>query len=139
MGGGEEERVREAFASNYIAPTGPMVDRFEALFSEAVGIPNVCALSSGTAALDLLFRELGIQRGDTVICSDLTFVASIAPAVHAGATPVFIDCDDATWTMNPGLLAEALLEAERKGARPKAVVAVDLYGQCYDYDRIEAL
>ena len=139
MGGGEEERVREAFVSNYIAPTGPMVDRFEALFSEAVGIPNVCALSSGTAALDLLFRELGVQRGDTVICSDLTFVASIAPAVHAGATPVFIDCDDATWTMNPRLLAEALLEAERKGARPKAVVAVDLYGQCCDYDRIEAL
>ncbi|NLF23703.1 MAG: aminotransferase class I/II-fold pyridoxal phosphate-dependent enzyme [Lentisphaerae bacterium] len=139
MGGGEEQRVREAFASNYIAPTGPMVDRFEALFSEAVGMPNVCALSSGTAALDLLFRELGVQRGDTVICSDLTFVASIAPAVHAGATPVFIDCDDATWTMNPRLLAEALLEAERKGARPKAVVAVDLYGQCCDYDRIEAL
>ena len=85
MGGGEQEQVREAFASNYVAPTGPMVDRFEALFSERVGIPNVCALSSGTAGLDLLFRELGVGRGDTVICSDLTFVASIAPAVHAGA------------------------------------------------------
>jgi dTDP-4-amino-4,6-dideoxygalactose transaminase len=139
MGGGEEERVREAFASNYIAPTGPMVDRFEAHFSAVVGIPHVCALSSATAGLDLLFRELGIQRGDTVICSDLTFVASIAPAVHAGAEPVFIDCDEATWTMNADLLAEALQVAERMDARPKAVVAVDLYGQCCDYDRIEAL
>ena len=61
MGGGEQEQVREAFASNYVAPTGPMVDRFEALFSERVGIPNVCALSSGTAGLDLLFRELGVE------------------------------------------------------------------------------
>ncbi len=139
MGGGEQERVREAFASNYIAPMGPMVDRFEALFSERVGIPNVCALSSGTAGLDLLFRELGVGRGDTVICSDLTFVASIAPAVHAGAEPVFIDCEAATWTMDTELLAEALAEADRGGRRPKAVVAVDLYGQCCDYDGIEAL
>ena len=139
MGGGEQERVREAFASNYVAPTGPMVDRFEALFSERVGIPNVCALSSGTAGLDLLFRELGVGRGDTVICSDLTFVASIAPAVHAGAEPVFVDCEAATWTMDTERLAEALDEADRSGRRPKAVVAVDLYGQCCDYDGIEAL
>ncbi len=139
MGGGEQERVREAFASNYVAPTGPMVDRFEALFSERVGIPNVCALSSGTAGLDLLFRELGVGRGDTVICSDLTFVASIAPAVHAGAEPVFVDCEAATWTMDTERLAEALTEADRSGRRPKAVVAVDLYGQCCDYDALEAL
>ena len=139
MGGGEQERVSEAFASNYVAPTGPMVDRFEALFSERVGIPNVCALSSGTAGLDLLFRELGVGRGDTVICSDLTFVASIAPAVQAGAEPVFIDCEAATWTMDAQLLAEALEDATRTGRRPKAVVAVDLYGQCCDYDTLEAL
>ncbi len=139
MGGGEQERVSEAFASNYIAPTGPMVDRFEALFSERVGIPSVCALSSGTAGLDLLFRELGVGRGDTVICSDLTFVASIAPAVQAGAEPVFIDCEAATWTMDARLLAEALEDAARTGRRPKAVVAVDLYGQCCDYDTLEAL
>ena len=139
MGGGEADRVREAFASNYIAPTGPMVDRFERDFCRVVGLPHACALSSGTAGLDLLFRELGVGPGDTVFCSDLTFVASIAPAVHAGAEPVFIDCDAATWTMDTALLEAALDEADRKGRPPKAVVAVDLYGQCCDYDRIEAL
>lgn len=136
MGGGETELVGEAFASNYIAPTGPMVSRFEALFSETVGIPGTCALSSATAGLDLLFHELGVARGDTVLCSDLTFAASIAPAVHRGAVPVFIDCDAATWTMDTALLAEALDETCRSGRPPKAVVAVDLYGQCCDYDRI---
>lgn len=139
MGGGEEERVHDAFASNYIAPCGPMVDRFEALFSEAVGIPQVCALSSGTAALDLLFRELAVGPGDTVFCSDLTFVASIAPAVHAGAAPVFIDCDAASWTMDLTLLSDALDRARQAGRLPKAVVAVDLYGQCCDYGRLENL
>lgn len=139
MGGRERALVEEAFASNYIAPCGPMVDRFEREFAAAAGIPNACALSSCTAALDLLFHELGVRHGDTVFCSDLTFVASVAPAVHRGAEPVFIDCDEATWTMDPRLLEEALGDAARTGRLPKAVVAVDLYGQCCDYGRIEAL
>jgi len=138
MGGGERALVDEAFASNYIAPCGPMVERFERAFSEAVGVPQVCAVSSGTAALELLFHELGVARGDRVFCSDLTFISSIAPAAHRGAEPVFIDCDESTWTMDPDLLAEALAEAARAGRLPKAVVAVDLYGQCCDYARVEA-
>lgn len=139
MGGRERELVDEAFASNYIAPCGPMVDRFEREFAARTGVPHVCALSSCTAALELLFHELGVGAGDTVFCSDLTFVASVAPAVQRGAAPVFIDCDEATWTMDPELLAEALSEAAQAGRLPKAVVAVDLYGQCCDYGRIETL
>ena len=82
MGGSERALVDEAFASKYIAPCGPMVDRFERDFASAVGLPHACAVSSCTAALDLLFHELGVGPGDSVVCSDLTFVASIAPAVR---------------------------------------------------------
>jgi dTDP-4-amino-4,6-dideoxygalactose transaminase len=139
MGGNEREMVEAAFASNYIAPCGPMVDRFEGEFAQFINLPYTCALSSCSSALDLLFHELNIQKGDRVFCSDLTFVASIASAVHRGATPVFIDCDEATWTMNPDLLEEALADANRNNTLPKAVIAVDLYGQCCDYDRIETI
>ena len=138
MGGCERERVDEAFASNYIAPCGPMVERFEREFAAVVGLPHACALSSCTAALDLLFHELGVTRGDTVFCSDLTFVASIAPAVQRGAEPVFIDSDCVSWTLDPDLLEAALAEADKAGKLPKAVVAVDLYGQCCNYARVEA-
>ena len=139
MGGNEREMVEAAFASNYIAPCGPMVDRFEEVFAQSVNMPYACALSSCSAALDLLFHELNIQKGDCVFCSDLTFVASIASAVQRGATPVFIDCDETSWTMNPDLLNEALADAQRDNTLPKAVIAVDLYGQCCDYDRIESI
>ena len=88
MSGTERELVDEAFASGYIAPCGPMVDRFEREFASAVGLPCACAVSSGTAALDLLFHELRVTRGDAVFCSDLTFVSSIAPAVKRGVSPM---------------------------------------------------
>jgi len=139
LGGSERARVDEAFASGYIAPCGPMVDRFERAFADRIGIAHACALSSGTAALDLLFHELGIGPGDRVFCSDLTFISSIAPAVRRGAEPVFIDCDETSWTIDPDLLEEALAQAAAEGRMPKAVVAVDLYGQCCDYGRIEPL
>jgi dTDP-4-amino-4,6-dideoxygalactose transaminase len=139
MGGDERKLVEAAFDSNYVAPCGPMVDEFEKDFAAFIHRPSACALSSCTAALDLLCHELNIQKGDTVFCSDLTFVASIAPAVHRGATPVFIDSDELTWNMNPDLLAEALAEAKRDNRLPKAVIAVDLYGQCCDYDRLETI
>ena len=139
MGGSERACVEEAFDSNYIAPCGPMVERFEREFATFVHRPDCCALSSCSAALDLLCHELNIQKGDTVFCSDLTFVASIAAAVHRGATPVFIDSDEATWNINPDLLEEALKNAKQHNRLPKAVIAVDLYGQCCDYDRLEKI
>lgn len=136
MGGRELSLVGQAFESNYIAPLGPMVDAFEAKFAEATGIPHCAAVVSGSAALHLALRLLGVGPNDTVVASTLTFVASVSPAVQLGATPVFVDADRATWNMDPELLAEALAALDRAGRRPKAVVPTDLYGQCADYDRI---
>lgn len=139
MGGTERKEVAAAFASNYIAPCGPMVDAFERDFSVVTGLPYACAVSSCTAAIDLLARELDIRPGESVFCSDLTFIASIAPFVQRGAKPVFIDCDAATWTMDPALLETALAKAAAANHLPRAIVAVDLYGQCCDYDRLSDL
>lgn len=139
MSGREQALIAEAFASNYIAPVGPMVDQFEREFAARVGLPFALAVSSGTAALHLALRELGVGPGDEVYCSTLTFIASIAPAVQLGATPVFIDADEASWTLDPDLLEAALADGARRGKLPKAVVAVDLYGQCCDYERIRAM
>ncbi len=139
MSGQEQARIAEAFACNYIAPVGPQIDAFERAFAAKTGLPHTLALNSGTAAMHLAFRALGVGPGDTVICSTLTFIASIAPAVQLGAKPVFIDCDVSSWCMDPDLLAQAIAEAAAHGRLPKAVVAVDLYGQCCDMDRILAV
>jgi dTDP-4-amino-4,6-dideoxygalactose transaminase len=135
LSGHELEYLQEAVESNWIAPLGPQVDALEQELAGAIGVPNALALSSGTAALHLALVVLGIGHGDEVACSSLTFSASANPVVYAGASPVFVDADAATWTMDPGLLEQAL--AERPSIR--AVVAVDLYGQCCDYDRIREL
>lgn len=139
MGGQELERVREAFDSNYIAPLGPMVDAFEREFSEYTGILHCAAVSSGTAAMHLALRHLGIGADDVVLASTLTFIGSVSPAVFLGAEVRFIDCDEATWNMNPALLAEAIEDCRAEGSLPKAVVPTDLYGQCADYDAIHAV
>lgn len=136
MSGNEAAFVTEAFASNYIAPLGPMVDAFEHEFSEAVGISHVVALSSGTAAMHLALRFLGVGRGDTVIASTLTFVGSVSPAVYQGAEPIFIDSDRQSWNMDPDLLAVELERCRQKGRLPQVVIPTDLYGQCCDMDRI---
>jgi pyridoxal phosphate-dependent aminotransferase EpsN len=136
--GDELAAVAEAFATRYVAPVGPMVDRFEREFAACVGLPHAVAVSSGTAALHLALRLLDVGPGDEVLCSDLTFVASVAPAVQLGARPCFLDADEATWTLDPGLLEEELAGRERTGRLPRAVIAVDLYGQCCDYSRIRA-
>jgi pyridoxal phosphate-dependent aminotransferase EpsN len=134
--GREAELVSEAIASNWIAPLGPQVDAFEAELATVVGVEHAVALSSGTAALHLALVVLGIGAGDEVVCSDFTFAASANPIVYTGATPVFVDCDE-TWTVDPGLLDRALAERRAAGASVRAVIAVDLYGQCCDYDALE--
>jgi dTDP-4-amino-4,6-dideoxygalactose transaminase len=136
MGGEELEYIRQAFESNYIAPLGPMVDAFERMFAEVVGIPYVVALSSGTAAMHLALRNLGVGPGDEVFASTLTFIGSVTPVVFLGARPVFIDCDRRTWNMDAGLLEEELDRCSRSGSLPRAVVPTDLYGQCMDLNRI---
>jgi len=139
MGGNEREFVAEAFASNYIAPLGPMVDAFEKEFAAYTGIPHCVALSSGTAAMHLALRELGVGPGDEVLASTLTFIGSVTPITFFGATPVFIDSDERTWNLDLNLLAEELAGGARRGKLPKAVVPTDLYGQCCDLPRITSL
>jgi dTDP-4-amino-4,6-dideoxygalactose transaminase len=139
MSGMEKDFVQEAFESNYIAPLGPMVDAFEREFCERVGIPHGVAVSSGTAACHLALRLVGVGPGDLVIASTLTFIGSVTPILFQGATPVFIDADRTSWTMDPDLLEEALQTLIQNDLHPKAVLPTDLYGQCADYDRIFAI
>jgi len=136
MGGREEARVAEAFASNYIAPLGPQVDAFEAAFAEHTGIAHCLAVASGTAAMHLALRGLGVGKGDVVVASSLTFIGSVSPAVQLGAEAVFIDASPDTWNMDPDRLREALAALTGEGRRIKAVIPTDLYGQCADYARI---
>jgi dTDP-4-amino-4,6-dideoxygalactose transaminase len=139
VGALERELLLDAFDSNWIAPLGPHVDAFEREFAAAVAMPHAAALSSGTAALHLALEGVGVARGDEVITSTLTFVATANAIAYLGAEPVFVDVAPHTWTLDPDLLAEELAARAAHGKRPKAVVAVDLYGQCADYDRIEAI
>lgn len=139
IGSHELELVQEAFATNWIAPLGPHVDAFEAELATRTETAYAAALSSGTAALHLAMRWLGVQRGDEVICSTLTFSATVNPVLYEGGTPVFVDSDPATWNMDPVLLAEALEDSVRRGRKPKAVVLVHLYGQSADIDPIVEL
>jgi dTDP-4-amino-4,6-dideoxygalactose transaminase len=136
MSGEELHFIHEAFESNYIAPLGPLVDAFEKEFAEKVGLSNALALSSGTAAMHLALRHLGIGPGDEVFASSLTFIGSVTPVVFQGARPVFIDSDRATWNMDPDLLSEELEACAQSGKLPKAVIPTDLYGQCADYGKI---
>lgn len=139
MGGEELKYVHEAFTSNWIAPLGPNVNHFEQELANYVGVNNACALSSGTAAIHLGLKALGITEGDIVFCSTLTFSASCNPIVYLGATPVFIDSNKETWNMCPLSLALAFEEAVTQGKLPKAVVVVNLYGQSADMDPIVEL
>jgi len=135
MGSTEEGYVREAFASNWLSTVGPHLDAFERAFSERMGLPAV-ALASGTAAMHLGLRLLGVGPGDEVLVSDLTFVGSVNPIAYLGARPVFIDSEAETWMLSPSLLAEALEHLTARGRRPRAVVVVHLYGQSADLDPI---
>ncbi len=128
--------MAEAIASNWIAPLGPHVDAFEAEVARVAGVGHAVALSSGTAALHLALTVLGIGAGDEVACSDFTFAASANPITYTGAIPFFVDCDEATWTIDADLLDHAIAERRDAGARVRAVIAVDLYGQCCDYDAV---
>ncbi len=139
MSGEEQAFVAEAFRSNWIAPLGPMVDAFEKEMCARVGVAHGTALSSGTAALHLSMLLLEIQAGQDVLCPTLTFGATANAVAYVGARPVFIDCDRKTWTLDPDLLEEELAGLAKAGRRPGAVIAVDLYGQCADYGRIEEI
>jgi dTDP-4-amino-4,6-dideoxygalactose transaminase len=137
---GEVERqlLLDAFDSNWIAPLGPHVDAFEREFAVAVSMPFATALSSGTAAIHLALNMLGVVAGADVLVPSFTFAATANAVTYVGARPVFVDSDADTWNMDPGLLDEELARRADHGDLPGAVIAVDLYGQCADYERIEA-
>ena len=134
--GYEQTYVKEAFETNWVAPLGPNVTNFEDELATYVGVNSASALSSGTAAIHLGLKALGVEAGDVVFCSTLTFSASCNPILYLGATPVFIDSDAKTWNMCPKALKLAFEAAEKNNQIPKAVVVVNLYGQSADMDPI---
>jgi pyridoxal phosphate-dependent aminotransferase EpsN len=136
MSSRERELLLDAFDSNWIAPLGPHVDALEREFAERLGIADAVALSSGTAALHLALLMLDVGPGDEVLTSTLTFAATANAVTYLGARPVFIDSEPGTWNMAPDLLEQELAASARRGRLPKAVLPVDLYGQCADYDPI---
>jgi pyridoxal phosphate-dependent aminotransferase EpsN len=139
MSGCEQEYIQEAFATNWVAPVGPHVDRFEAEFAERIGVKHAVAVSSGTAAMHLAIRHLNLKPGDEVFCSTGTFTASVNPVVYEGGRPVFIDSDPETWNIDCNLLHDELERCAARGKLPRAVIAVDLYGQCADWDALRAI
>jgi pyridoxal phosphate-dependent aminotransferase EpsN len=138
MGGAEQTYVQQAFASNWLSTVGPNITALEREFENRIGLPSV-ALSSGTAAIHLGLRLLGVGPGDQVFCPTLTFAASSNPVRYLGAEPVFMDSDYATWNLDPHILENALRERAQRGKLPRALVVVDLYGQCADLDSILAI
>lgn len=137
MGGGEQKYVNEAFNTNWVAPLGPNVSGFEMDLESYLGQNSrVAALSSGTAALHLGLVLLGVKSGDEVICQSLTFSASANPIMYLGATPVFVDSEEETWNMCPRFLEEAIKDRIKKGKKPKAIIAVHLYGMPFKADEI---
>lgn len=139
MGGDERLLVEEVFASNWIAPTGPMVDAFERDLSALTGIGHVAALSSGTAALHLALRLAGISRGDEVWGATMTFIGGVAPIRYLDAIPVFLDVDPDDFLLDLDLLEVQLKAAEQDGMLPKVVITTDLYGHVVDGARVASL
>lgn len=136
LAGTECAFVCEAFDTNWIAPLGPHVDAFEQEFAQVVGATRALAVSSGTAAIHLALRLVGVGRGDEVFVSTLTFIGSVSPILYEGATPVFIDSEARSWNMDPQLVIDALRVRARMGRMPRALILVHLYGQSADIDPI---
>jgi dTDP-4-amino-4,6-dideoxygalactose transaminase len=132
MGGTEQGYVKEAFDTNWVAPLGPNVNQFEKAIENFIGSHvHAAALSSGTSAIHLALEILGVGKGDEVICQSFTFSASANPIMYLGATPIFVDSESETWNISPELLKVAIEDRIAKGKKPKAIVAVHLYGMPY--------
>ena len=138
--GFEEQHIQEALATHWITTGGPNVDAFEQALENYLGNQaHVGALSSGTAAIHLGLILLGVQAGDEVLCQSMTFSASANPILYLGATPVFIDSETETWNLCPLALEEAIKDRIAKGNKPKAIIAVHLYGVPYQVEAIKAI
>lgn len=140
MGGNERTYINEAFESNYIAPLGHNVDLFEQQIKEYTGTKHALALTSGTAAIHLALRVLGIKDGDEIMASTFTFIGSVAPILYERCVPFFIDSDSSSWNLDPDLLEEELAKRAAKGQKqPKALILTHLYGQSAHIIRIKSI
>ena len=140
MGENEQKYVQEAFDTNWVAPLGPNVNNFEKAIADYVDEKlHIAALSSGTAAIHLALELLGVSRGDEVICQSFTFSASANPILYLGATPIFVDSERDTWNLSPELLEKAILSRMALGKKPKAIIAVHLYGMPYKIKEISKI
>lgn len=140
MGGNELKYIHQAFDENWVAPLGPNVNEFEKSLENFLGDEvQIAALSAGTAALHLALIECGVEYGDEVICQSMTFSASANPIAYQGAVPVFVDSEADTWNICPIALEEAIKDRMAKGKKPKAIVAVHLYGMPFKVDEVMAV
>ncbi len=139
MGGMEKKFVQEAFDTNWIAPLGPNVNNFEKEIEDYIGVKSAAALVSGTSAIHMALKALGIKEGDRVFCSSLTFAASCNPIIYEKGEPIFIDSEPESWNISPLALKKAFLECEKECKLPKAVIVVHLYGQSADMDKIKKI
>ncbi|MBA0884364.1 DegT/DnrJ/EryC1/StrS family aminotransferase [Flavobacterium undicola] len=136
MGGSELKYIQEAFDTNWIAPVGANLDCFEADLEKYLSNRYVTLLNSGTAAIHLGLILLGVQAGDEVLCQSMTFAASANPILYLGAKPIFIDSEIKTWNICPVALEEAIVDRIAKGKKPKAIIAVHLYGVPYQIELV---
>lgn len=139
MGGNEEKYVKEAFDTNWVAPLGPNVNSFEKEICNYTKAKAACALVSGTSAIHMALKCIGVTKGDIVFASTLTFSATVNPIIYQGATPVFIDSEYENWNMCPKALEKAFENAKLNKKMPKAVIVVHLYGQSADMDKIKEI
>ena len=140
MGGKEQRYINEAFEQNWIAPLGPNVSGFEKDIEDYLNQDvKVAALSSGTAAVHLALEILGVRNGDEVLCQSLTFAASANPIRYQGAIPVFVDSEPETLNISPYYLEEAIKDRILKNKKPKAIIAVHLYGMPYKIEEVHAV
>ena len=136
MGGNEQKYIGEVFESNYIAPLGSFVNKFEKSICDFTGVKHALAVTSGTAAIHLALRVLGIKEGDDVLTSTFTFIGSVSAILYQNANPVFIDSEKESWNLDPRLLEEYLIHCEKK---PKVLILTHLYGQVAQIEEIAAL
>lgn len=141
LSGNELQKIQQVFQENWIAPVGPQIGEFEAKISSFLGTENhpVVALNSGTSALHLALKLLNIGKRDVVICQSLSFAASVNPILYEGATPVFVDSEKDTYNLSPDFLEEAIKDQIKKGKKPKAIIAVHIYGMPYKVAEIHRI
>ena len=126
MGSAERALLLETFDAGWVSSVGPVVELFEKAFAESVGLAHATAVSSGTAALHLALAMLDLKPGDAVIAPSLTFIGGVAPILHAGATPIFVDVEADSWNLDPTLIDAAFARAEADGLAVRAIVPADL-------------